>query len=179
MRQRQSRVIWYVMAVLLALLAGGAIAMTKKKGGTTGRGGRAVVVPTADRARAVVVPPCATGVAATQSNASSQADTTGSVRVLLPRAPGLRVVVVPRCPYKSGGSLPSAMFVTMPGSKVPAKNDKAARNPVLQDLHSQVIVPAASNAVTIVVPPCSSNAKSGRSAVVGGPGSDVAVAPPC
>src|SRR5690242_435846 len=103
-----TRVVWYVMAALLVLLGGGAIAVGSKKGtGSAGKGGRAVLVPTGDRARTVVVPPCATGEAVTSLNASKQIGVTGSTRVTIPQGPGTRVVVVPRCPARSGGSLPS------------------------------------------------------------------------
>src|SRR4051794_5747773 len=164
---RQTRVIWYVMAVLLVLLGGGAIVAGKKKGGSAGKGGRAVVLPTADSRRTVVVPPCATGVAVTDQNASLQIATTGSTRVTVPQGTGTRVVVVPRCPARSGGALPSAAFVLNAGAKIPVKEDKAARNPVVQDLRSEVIVPQESLAVTIVVPACSAKADKGSSAVVG------------
>src|SRR3954449_3292570 len=177
---QQTRVIWYVMAVLLVLLAGGAIAVGKKKGtGSACKGGRAVVVPTADRARTVVVPPCATGEAVNDVNAAKQIGTTGSTRVTVPRGQGTRVVVVPRCPAKTGGTLPSAAFVVEPGARVPVKGDKATHNPVLQDLRSEVIVPQNSPATTIVVPPCSTKAEKGSSAVVGQGGSAIVVAPPC
>ena len=175
----QNRVIWYVMAVLLVLLGGGAIAVGKKKGGSGGKGGRAVLVPTSDRARTVVVPPCGTGVAVSAQNAEEQSETTGSTRLTIPQAPGTRVVVVPRCPARSGGTLPSAAFVLAPGSKIPVKGDKAARNSVVQDLRSQVVVPQASPATTIVVPACSAKGDKGSSAVVGQPGKSIAVAPPC
>jgi hypothetical protein len=174
---QQTRVIWYVMAALLVLLAGGAIAAGKKKGGSAAKGGRAVLVPTGDRARTVVVPPCGTGVAVTQSNAAQQAETTGATRVTIPQRPGIRVVVVPRCPARTGGTLPSAAFVLAEGAKVPVKGDKAARNPVVQDLRSEVVVPQSSPATTIVVPACSAKADKGSSVVVGQ--SAIAVAPPC
>src|SRR5947207_12981350 len=175
----QTRVVWYVMAALLVLLGGGAIAVGKKKGGSAGKGGRAVLVPTSDGARTVVVPPCGTGVAVNEGNAREQISTTGSTRVTLPPGPGTRVVVVPRCPARSGGTLPSAAFVLAPGSKIPVKGDKAARNPVVQDLRSEVVVPQTSPAATIVVPACSAKGDKGSSAVVGRPGSTTAVAPPC
>jgi hypothetical protein len=175
----QTRVVWYVMAALLVLLAGGAIAAGKKKGGSAGKGGRAVLVPTSDRSRSVVVPPCGTGVAVTAQTAAGQSGVTGSTRVALPQGPGTRVVVVPRCPARSGGTFPSAAFVLAPGSKIPVSGDKAARNPVVQDLRSQVVVPQNSPATTIVVPACSAKAEKGSSAVVGQGGSGVAVAPPC
>lgn len=167
------------MAALLVLLGGGAIAMSKKKGGSAAKGGRAVIVPTADRARTVVVPPCATGIAVTAQNADRQASTTGSTRVTVPQGTGTRVVVVARCPARSGGSLPSAAFVLGEGAKVPAKGDKAARNPVVQDLRSEVIVPASSTASTIVVPACAAKADKGNNVVLGGSGGPTAVAPPC
>jgi hypothetical protein len=175
----QSRVIWVVMIALFVLIGGIAIAVGKKKGGSAGQGGRAVLVPTADRARTVVVPPCGTGVAVTEGNAKQQIGTTGATRVSIPQGTGSRVVVVPRCPARSGGTLPSGAFVLGPGAKIPAKGDKAARNPVVQDLRSEVIVPQGSPATTIVVPACSAKSKTGSSTVVGRPGRDIAVAPPC
>src|SRR5437764_14842941 len=108
------------MVALLVLIGGIAIAVGKKKGGTAGQGGRAVLVPTADGARTVVVPPCATGVSVTEANARSQAQTTGATRVQVPQGSGPRVVVVPRCPPKAGGSLPAAALVPGPGGQVPA-----------------------------------------------------------
>jgi hypothetical protein len=173
----QTRVIWYVMAALLVLLGGGAIIAKKSKGGSAAKGGRAVIVPTADRSRTVVVPPCATGIAVTAQNADRQASITGSTRVTVPQGTGTRVVVVARCPARSAGSLPSAAFVLGEGAKVPAKADKAARNPAVQDLRSEVLVPASSTASTIVVPACSAKADKGNNIVLaGGP---TAVAPPC
>src|SRR3954447_13469449 len=174
----QTRVIWYVMAALVVLLGGGAIAIGKKKGGSAAKGGRAVLVPTADHSRTVVVPPCGTGVAVNDQNADRQADTTGSTRVTLPQGTGTRVVVGPRCPARTGGTLPSAAFVLNAGAKIPVKGDKAARNPVVQDLRSEVLVPQESLAVTVVVPACSAKADKGSSAVVG-QSSSIAVAPPC
>jgi hypothetical protein len=166
------------MAALVLLLGGGAIIAGKKKGGSAGQGGRAVVVPTADRARTVVVPPCATGVAVSAQTAERQVAVTGSTRVTLPQGTGQRVVVVPRCPARTGGTLPSAAFVLAAGAKVPVTGDKAARNPVVQDLRSEVIVPQESVATMIVVPACSAKANKGSSAVVG-QSSPIAVAPPC
>jgi hypothetical protein len=175
---QQTRVIWYVMAALLVLLGGGAIAVGKKKGGSGAKGGRAVIVPTADHARTVVVPPCGTGVAVNQSNAAEQAETTGSTRVTLPQGTGTRVVVVPRCPARTGGTLPSAAYVLTAGSKIPVKGDKAARNSAVQDLRSVLVVPQEALATTIVVPACSAKTSDkGSSAVVSQP--TTAVAPPC
>jgi hypothetical protein len=176
---RQTRVIWYVMAALLVLLGGGAIVAGKKKGGSAAQGGRAVIVPTADHSRTVVVPPCGTGVAVTSANAAQQADTTGSTRVTLPQGTGQRVVVVPRCPARSGGTFPSAAFVLRQGSKIPVKGDKAARDPAVQDLRSQVLVPQESQAITVVVPACSAKSSNKGSSAVVGQFSSLAVAPPC
>src|SRR3954451_3713476 len=167
------------MAALLVLLGGGAVLVTKKKGGSAAKGGRAVVVPTADRPRTVLMPPCATGVAVTAENAEQQLSTTGSTRVMVPQGTGTRVVVVPRCPARSGGTLPSAAFVLGEGAKVPAKEDKAARNSAVQDLRSEVIVPASSTATMIVVPACSAKGDKGSNVVLDGTTGSTAVAPPC
>src|SRR3954451_12686043 len=166
------------MAALLVLLGGGAIIAKKSKGGSAAKGGRAVIVPT-DRPRTVVVPPCATGIAVTAQNAEQQVSVTGSTRVMVPPGTGTRVVVVPRCPARSGGTLPSAAFVLGEGAKVPAKEDKAARNPVVQDLRSEVVVPASSTAATIVVPACSAKGDKGSNVVLDGTTGSTAVAPPC
>src|SRR4051795_8219474 len=120
------------MAALLVLLGGGAIIAKKSKGGSAAKGGRAVIVPT-DRPRTVVVPPCATGMAVTAENAEQQLSTTGSTRVTVPQGTGTRVVVVPRCPARSGGTLPSAAFVLGEGAKGPAQEDKAGGQPAGQD----------------------------------------------
>src|SRR3954467_12097997 len=99
----QSRIIWVVMVALFLLIGGIAVAVGKKKGGTAAQGGRAVLVPTSDRARTIVVPPCATGVAVTERNAEQQIGTTGATRISVPRGTGARVVVVPRRPARRGG----------------------------------------------------------------------------
>src|SRR4051794_41892652 len=105
---RQTRVIWYVMAALVVLLGGGAIAIGKKKGGSAAKGGRAVLVPTADHFRTVVVPPCGTGVAVNDQNADRQAAAAGSARVNLPPGTGNGVGGVPRLPGAPRGGPPHA-----------------------------------------------------------------------
>jgi hypothetical protein len=153
-----TRVVWVVMIVLAILLGAGAAILGKK----TKKGyqaARAVVVPT-DRARTVVVPPCATGAEITAQNASRQSSQIGSTTVQLPPGTGTRTLLVPKCGATKGAhqvgtsNLPSAVFV-LPLGSAGASNMK-----------SQVIVPNGSPATTVVVPQCEGKNGTGRSEVV-------------
>ena len=184
-----TRVPAIVGATLAVVLGGGAIAIKALKGGKPAdRTTRAVIVPTADRARTVVIPPCGTGVPVTAGNAASQMRTLGATTIQLPHAPGVRVVVVPRCSAGKGksGTVPSAAFVLKAGSPVvppkPAGGTVGSTSGVL----SQLIVPTGSDARLIVVPQCTRSATprtagNGRQVVLT-PRADhpgTAIAPPC
>jgi hypothetical protein len=179
-----------VMAALAAALIIGAVVADALKGPpTANQGTRAVLVSTADRSRGVVVPPCNTGVQITPANAGRQATTFGATVVAFPRAPVMRVVLVPRCSQMGGvGSsgtvnLPSAAFVLRIGSRIAAGKGSKGKSPSASDVHSQIIVPPGSAARTVVVPPCRPQSGSGKgNAVVVTPppaGSGTALAPRC
>ncbi|HKG18021.1 MAG TPA: hypothetical protein VKA96_10065 [Solirubrobacteraceae bacterium] len=179
-----------VMAALAAALIAGAVVADALKGPpTANQGTRAVIVSTADRSRGVVVPPCNTGVEITPANAPRQATTFGATVVAFPQAPGMRVVLVPRCSQTAGvGSsgtinLPSAAFVLRVGSRIAAGKGSKGPSPSANNVHSQVIIPPGSAARSVVVPPCRPQSGSGKgNAVVVTPppaGSSTALAPRC
>jgi hypothetical protein len=185
-----TRIPLIVMAALAAALIGGALIADALKGpSTANQGTRAVIVSTADRSRAVVVPPCNTGVPITPRNASGQATTLGATVVAFPQGPGTRVVLVPRCSQSNGVgtsgtlNLPSAAFVLKAGTRITAGKGSQGKSPSATNVHSQLIVPPGSAARTIVVPPCRPQSGSGRgNAVVVAPpraGSATSLAPRC
>lgn len=127
-----ARTPFIVIAGLILILVAGTFASEALKGASTAnQGTRAVIVPTTDRARAVVVPACNTGVRITPAGAAGEAGMIGATVVALPRASGDRVVLVPRCSKLNGVgasgtlSLPSAAFVLKIGTRISA--GKAAR----------------------------------------------------
>ena len=148
-------------------------------------GVRAVVVPTADRPRTVVVPPCGTGVRITPRNAAGQIGAPGATVVQLPVNAQPRVVLVPRCSASVAqagatdiAAVPSSAFVLAAGAKtavgttgteveskkkdkVTGKKDKGTLEP-----RSQVIVPTASEADVVVVPPCTGTGTADRADVL-------------
>jgi hypothetical protein len=185
-----TRVPWYVMIGLAVVLGGLAVAMNSSKSKPSNPGERAVIVPT-DRARTVVVPPCATGVPVTAGSAASAASTAGATTVQLAAGRGVRTVLVPRCsaaPHKaqSGASnLPSAAFVLPVGAKGPAAN-RGQGVGISENIEAQLVVPQGSPVKTIVVPACERSgghkqSGTGRAVVIGplGGGSTAAVAAPC
>jgi hypothetical protein len=188
---RGTRVPLVVGAALAVVLIAGGIAMKAFKGGKPAdRTTRAVIVPTADRARTVVVPPCATGQPVTAGSAASQMRTLGATTIQLPQAPGVRVVVVPRCTAgaTTAGSpvVPSAAFILRPGTRTSAGKPTSGSTGPTGSVLSQLIVPTGSDARVIVVPQCTGpattpKAGNGRELVLtprpGHP--DIAIAPPC
>lgn len=176
--------VWIIGAGLVLLLVAVSIAASALKGKKPApKGARALIVPTADRARTVVVPPCNTGEPVTGATAASQVRTLGATAVQLPRGSGTRVVMIPRCTAGAGttanpgANLPSAAFVLRIGARVPPD-----RTGALGGFRSQLIVPTGSQASTIVVPPCTGEGASGRRAVVLAPRagqSHTALAPSC
>jgi hypothetical protein len=175
------------LAVALILIA--LVADALKGPSTANEGTRAVIVPTSDRSRAVVVPPCNTGAQITPRDAPREMHTIGSTVIALPQAPGTRLVLVPRCSKMNGVgtsgtvNLPSAAFVLKVGTRITAGKGSAAKAVSPSNVHSQLVVPSGSSAGTIVVPPCSLRSGSGKGAavVVSPPaaGSETSLAPPC
>jgi hypothetical protein len=193
---RPNRTLLYIMGTLAAMFLIGGLIVGKKEEPKPGQppappNARAVVVPTDDAARTIVVSPCQTNVSETAREAEEQTSTPNTVRVELPRGSGDRAVFVPHCSPNTGGvgsGRPSAAFILPMGSK-----SKTLQMPPL-NAESQLLVQADSEARTLVIPPCTGQigGEAGRPApaVEGGreqdvvlepedPGSELAVAPQC
>ena len=185
-----TRVPWFVMIGLALVLGGIALTSSTSKTKPSNPGERAVIVPT-DRVRTVVVPPCATGVPITASNAGTAEKTAGAITMQLAAGRGVRTVLVPRCsaiPHKAQSgttNLPSAAFVLPVGAKGPAARGGQGVG-ISENIEAQLVVPQGSTITTIVVPPCERSgglkkSGTGRAVVLGplGGGSTTAVGPPC
>ena len=182
--------VWAVIGgLILVLLVGGLLVRKSGSSSTVNRGTRAVIVPTDDAARTLVVPPCGTGAPVASRSAARLRDTTGATTIELPRGQGVRVVLVPRCTAGRGASagtspLPSALFVAKPGTPLPPVKPGAkgaARVAEPGSAQSQLTVPSGSPIRTIVVAPCE-RAKAPRPTelLLGVPGgSKTALAPRC
>jgi hypothetical protein len=166
----RNRALWTVLVVLVVVfVVGGIIAGKSSKSSTTNvnTGMRALIVPTADSARTVVVPPCGTGAPTASSNAATVIGTTGSTTVELPQGSGSRVVLVPPCGATSGATttasgFPSSLFVTKPGTTIPSSGGASSSDSsAIADaraVQSQLTLPSGTPVKTVVVPAC--NAKS-------------------
>lgn len=184
-----TRIPWIVIGVLILAMAGAGIAAKKKK--TTdpvkATGSRAAVVPTADRARTVVVPPCSPPTVIDAANASAQIEVQGAVAVKLPAGEPTHTVVVPRCkavaaPSPGSANVPSAAFVLEPGEQVSVdeKSPAATGNQVSSGVTQQVTLPTGTEIDTIIVPPCQGEAKEVKTTVLDPlKGTTIAVAPDC
>lgn len=189
---QQNRIVLITIAVLIVVLviAGTIGSSSSKKTSSVNVGTRAVIVPTADAVRTVVVPPCGTGTNVQSANVATVMNTAGTTSIELPRATGVRVVLVPKCGAGNGGAagttnLPSAVFVPAPGAKLPSVGTGASASSsqaaAPQDAQLQVTVPNGSPVKTIVVAPCEKTKVSGPAEQVLGPAnsSTTAVAPSC
>jgi hypothetical protein len=183
-----------VIAILVVVLVAGYV-IAKSSSSSSGTstvepGTRAVVIPTADAARTVVVAPCGTGTNVLSSNATAVMDTTGSISVQLPQGYGNRVILIPKCSSGPGGTagtleLPSAAYVTRPGTRVPPigspSHTKSPQAGAPNSAQFVLTVPSGSTIRTIVLTPCQRARPSGPSqqvlAATGG--SSTAVAPAC
>jgi hypothetical protein len=125
-RTPRNRTVWAVGAAIIALFVIGAVVIGKSSNTSTiNQGTRAVVVPTSDAARTVVVPPCGTGVRVASTDMAALANTTGTTRVGFAQGEGVRIVLVPKCAGGRGASagtsgVPSAVFVPTVRTPVPA-----------------------------------------------------------
>jgi hypothetical protein len=182
-----TRIPWIVMGVLILVFGVASAASTKKKTKPFKlEGSRAVVVPTSDRSRIVVISPCSPIAAITQANASSIIQVPGAIAVSFPRGGTSRTLVVPRCkaqasPQPGALNVPSSAFVLGPGGVV-SSADKVPKgaNPVAFGIRQQVTVPTGSPATTIVAAPCQGKAKAVKVTVIRpSNGSNVAIAPRC
>jgi hypothetical protein len=174
--------------VVGGIVAGAGGGKGKAKPKSTGSA-RAVVVPTDDRARTIVVPPCSAPTDGAIRRSGARTAIPGATTVELPRGPGLRTVLVPHCSpaNRAGvvgkGDLPSAAFVLAAGARPPTGSaGTPIRSAGATSIQSQVIVPAGSETATIVVPPCSEGSGKRRGDVVLRPeatNSGAVIAPSC
>lgn len=173
-----NRAVWIVLAALVLVFVVGGIVYPKKKTSNVNAGARAVILPTNDAARTVLVGPCGTGANVTATSPSALSATTGTVAFELPQGSGTRVVLVPHCPA-AATNLPSAAFVLKAGTPIPstAKGPStAAAAP--GSANAQLLVPAGSSVTTVVVTPCDGHSPVPAQTVLGGSGS-TAAAPTC
>ncbi|MEA2141909.1 MAG: hypothetical protein QOI64_339 [Solirubrobacteraceae bacterium] len=175
-----NRTVLYVIGAIIALFViGGLVVGSKEKKTTTPTppaNARAVVVPTDDAARTVVVAPCRAPVADTADDARAGRSTPNTVRVQLPQASGDRAVLIPNCTRQSGGvttGLPAAAFVLPAGTR----SNRLQIPPMRAS--AQLLVPSQGRARVVVVAPCTSAARQDAVLEPDEPGSEVATAPKC
>jgi hypothetical protein len=182
-----------IVLLIIVLVVGGILASGPSKVSAVSPGTRAVIVPTADAARTVIVPPCGTGTNTASSNPTVAINTPGSVVVEFQQGEGTRLVLIPKCTAVHPGVaatnfLPAAAFVPKPGTNPPpigtgrsvsTSSSSSAGAP--QSAQFQVSVPAGSPIRTIVVTPCQRLKGSGPAETILGTtsGSTTAVAPAC
>jgi hypothetical protein len=190
---RNRTVFIVIVGLIIVLVAGYAIAKSTSSSSSPSAvepGTRAVVVPTADAARTVVVAPCGTGANVLSSNATAVMDTTGAISLQLPQGYGNRVVLIPKCSGGQGGAagateLPSAAFVTHPGTRLPSigspSHSTSPQAGAPTSAQFVLTVPSGSAIRTIVLGPCQKARPSGPSQQVlsAAGGSSTAVAPAC
>jgi hypothetical protein len=154
-----NRTLFIIMAVVaLIFLVGGLLMGTtepSKEPPLPPANARALVVPTDDAARTVVVAPCGTDAAETAKNQQADKATPNTVRFAFPRGGGDRAVLIPDCSPQAGvsaggaGSTPSAAFVLPVGTR-----ENSLQIPPLR-AESQLLVPKGGKAKTVVLGPCS------------------------
>jgi hypothetical protein len=153
-----NRVALSVMAGLVVVLGGIAIAMKKKTSEPKQEASRLVRVPT-ERAREVIVPPCGTGTNVASTKPAALVKTPGTIAFRLGKDDGDRLVLVPRCRASQGAqasegvNLPSAAFILPIGAQVTAGRGGSAQAGT-EKVESQLVVPANSKIETIVVTRC-------------------------
>ncbi|MBV9310920.1 MAG: hypothetical protein JOZ73_08810 [Solirubrobacterales bacterium] len=178
--------------LIVILVIGSALGSKSSTVSAVNPGMRAVIVPTADGSRTVVVPPCGTGTNVTSTNAALTSSTPGAITLQLPQGPGDRIVLIPKCTGARGGvsgtsAVPSAAFVTKAGTAIPpvgpsrstASSSSQAGAPGSAQL--QVSVPDGSPIRTVVVAPCEKVHDTGPAEqILGTTGrSSTAIAPSC
>lgn len=149
--------LWIILGVAALFVIGG-IAVGKKKSESSEPplppgNARALVLPTDDAARTVVVAPCNTDPEDTARDARKDESTPNTVRLEFPRGGGDRALLVPDCSPQTGVSggasgLPAAAFVLPVGTK-----ENRLQVPPLR-AESQLVVPKDSDARTVVMAPC-------------------------
>lgn len=153
-----NRTLFVIMAIVALLFVAAGLAIGKKetppeKPLPPGNA-RALVVPTDDAARTVVVAPCGTDAEETAREAREDKATPNTVRFEFPRGGGDRAVLIPDCSPQAGVSagasgLPAAAFVLPVGTR-----ENSLQVPPLRG-ESQLVVPQRSETRTVVLAPCS------------------------
>jgi len=187
----RNRTVWVAIVGLLVVFAvAGSLASSNSGTSVVEPGMRALIVPTNDAARTVVVAPCGTGTPTPSANAAAVMQTTGATSLELPQSGGARVVLVPKCSAGNGATagttaLPSAAFVSAPGTAAPpvgsATKSKTPQAAAPDSAQFHLAVPSPSPIRTILVTPCEKTKPSGPAeqilSVAGS--STTAVAPAC
>ena len=186
-----TRVGWIVMAALIVVLGGIAIAMKKETTKPKQEASRLVRVPT-EREREVIVPPCGTGTNVASTKPEALVKTPGTIAFRLRKNNGDRLVLVPRCRASQGAqpsegvNLPSAAFILPIGAQVTAGRGGSAQAGT-EKVESQLVVPANSSIETIVVTRCIETSQeaeknaTGRTLILNAERGrkDTALGPPC
>jgi hypothetical protein len=154
-----NRTVFIIMAVVAILFIAIGVAVGKKQEEAMQKppippgNSRALVLPSDDAARTVVVAPCGTDPDQSADDAREDKATPNALRFEFPRGGGDRAVLVPDCTDKVGVSgsnagLPSAAFILPVGSKENKLDVPSIR------AESQVLVPQKGKARTVVISPC-------------------------
>jgi hypothetical protein len=181
-----------VIIALIVVMAGayGIVEALKKTPSAIISGTRAVVLPTDEAARTVIVTPCGTGANVLTTDLNVLRHETGTTTFQLPKGQGVRSVLVPACTAGKSGTagttqLPSGAFVPAAGvSLPPIGTGKTTTQPEAGSLVSaqyEVTVPAGSPITTVVVGPCEKIKSSTPAQQILTPvgNTSTAVAPPC
>jgi hypothetical protein len=153
-----NRTVFIIMGVVAALFIIGGVIVGKKKEEEMApkpipANSRALVLPSDDAARTVVVAPCGTDPKETADDAREDRATPNSIRLEFPKGGGDRAVLIPECTPQSGvsgviKSIPSAAFVLPVGTR-----ERQLAIPPLR-AESQAIVPNGGKARVVVISPC-------------------------
>ncbi len=152
-----NRTLFVIMIAIAAIFIIGGLAVGKKKTSTEPPlppgNARALVLPTDDDPRTVVIAPCNTDPEETARDAREDQATPNTVRLTFPRGGGDRALLVPDCSPQAGVSgstsgVPAAAFVLPVGTR-----ENRLQVPPLR-AESQLVVPQEGQAKTIVMTPC-------------------------
>jgi hypothetical protein len=180
-----------IVALIVIFVAGYVIVQSlKSTPSAIITGTRAVVVPTNDASRTVVVAPCGTGTATASTDVTAIRQAAGSTTIQLPQGQGDRIVLVPACTAGHGGTsgtspLPSAAFVPPAGISLPpigtAKTTTTPEAGAIVSAQYELTIPNGSPIRTLVVGPCEKAPPSAPAQELLSPvgSSSTAVAPAC
>lgn len=152
-----NRTLFVIMAAIAAIFIIAGLAIGKKKTSSEPPlppgNARALVLPTDDDSRTVVIAPCGTDPEDTARDAREDQPTPNTIRFEFPRGGGDRALLVPDCSPKAGVSgsvsgVPAAAFILPVGTR-----ENRLQVPPLR-AESQLLVPQEGQAKTIVVSPC-------------------------